>query len=55
MSDNESLRRAAPPATIAHATSEPVRPVGTWVVAVFLVASIVIVWCLAALVFHTRS
>lgn len=39
----------------ASAPTEPVRPVGTWVVAAFLVASIVVVWCLAAQVFHTRS
>jgi len=44
-----------PPPADASASTEPVRPVGTWVVAAFLVASIVIVWCLAALVFHTRS
>ena len=53
MSGRETPPRAAPPAAIVH--GEPVRPVGTWVVAGFLVASIVIVWCLAALVFHTRS
>ncbi|CAM3170444.1 hypothetical protein QO001_006258 [Methylobacterium brachiatum] len=46
---------APPPLADASAPTEPVRPVGTWAVAAFLVASIVVVWCLAALVFHTRS
>lgn len=33
----------------------PVRPVGTWIVAGFLVFSIVVIWALVAIVFSSRS
>lgn len=32
-----------------------VRPVGTWVVAGFLVGTMVIMWIVVAVIFHARS
>lgn len=37
------------------ATERPVRPVGTWVVAGFLLFAIVTMWTLVAVVFQVRS
>jgi len=33
----------------------PVRPVGTWVVAGFLAVAVVVTWVLVAMIFHARS
>lgn len=32
-----------------------VRPVGTWIVAGFLLTAILLIWVLVAVVFHVRS
>ena len=38
-----------------HTPELEVRPVGTWVVAGFLLAASLIMWTLVAVIFHARS
>ena len=33
----------------------PIRPVGTWLVAGFLLAASLLMWALVAMIFHARS
>ncbi len=47
--------KQARPVNADPADHYPIRPVGTWVVAGFLVLSIVVIWTLVALVFAGRS
>ena len=52
-----SERQVSADKTSAHDPADHplVRPVGTWIVAGFLVFSIVVIWTLVAIVFSSRS
>ncbi len=43
------------PTERAPITRQTVRPVGTWVVAGFLLATTLVMWTLVAVIFHARS
>lgn len=53
-SDNTETPHPAGDAS-APDSQRPVHPVGTWVVAGFLLIATVVIWGLVSLIFHARS